>query len=43
LLACAVDLFDVVRLWTGKATAFYDGLGFERVDEEKAAHRIAVR
>ena len=43
LLAHAVGHFLMVRLWTGKAAAFYDALGFESVTEAKATHRIVVR
>lgn len=43
LLSGASGHFTVVRLWTGQAHAFYEALGFTRVDEPKATHRIVVR
>ncbi len=38
LLAHASDHFGSVRLWTGRASSFYDRLGFTRTDAEKATH-----
>ena len=38
LLAHAAGRFHVVRLWTGRATALYDRLGFDRTDDPKATH-----
>ena len=38
LLTHASGHFGTVRLWTGKASSFYDRLGFTRVDAEKVTH-----
>ncbi len=41
LLAHASDHFGAVRLWTGRASLFYDRLGFTRTDADKATHVCA--
>jgi GNAT superfamily N-acetyltransferase len=38
LLTHASSHFGAVRLWTGRASSFYDRLGFIRTDAEKATH-----
>ena len=38
LLTHASGHFGTVRLWTGRASSFYDRLGFTRVDAEKVTH-----
>lgn len=35
--------FAIVRLSTGHASAFYEALGFEAIDETKGTHRIVIR
>ncbi len=43
LLAGAVGRFKVVRLWTDRASDFYDKLGFDQVSEPKVTHQIAIQ
>jgi N-acetylglutamate synthase-like GNAT family acetyltransferase len=42
LLAHASDHFDIVRLWTGRASSFYDRLGFMPTSADKATHVWAL-
>jgi N-acetylglutamate synthase-like GNAT family acetyltransferase len=42
LLKHAADHFDLIRLWTDRAGAFYDGLGFERVAGPKVTHLYSI-
>jgi N-acetylglutamate synthase-like GNAT family acetyltransferase len=43
LLSHAAGHFDVVRLWTDRAGAFYDSLGFERMVGSKVTHAYRIR
>ena len=38
LLAHASDHFETVRLWTARASSFYDRLGFTQTNADKATH-----
>ena len=43
ILGHAGSNFDSVRLWTDRAAAFYDSLGFDRVDGPKVTHMYSIR
>lgn len=42
ILTHAASHFDSVRLWTDRAGAFYDRLGFDRLDGPKVTHVFRI-